>query len=106
LSLSSSSTLPIGVGFLTFNPVNFVEGVIPVLLEHKPIAVWLFAPTFRDQHAEIIAALKDAGKVWGLKVFIQIGSVQTARDAVEDGCDILVCREQMLAAIRVRRVQV
>jgi nitronate monooxygenase len=90
LSLPSSSTLPIGVGFLTFNPVNFVNEVIPVLLEHKPIAVWLFAPASRDQHAEIITALKAAGKVWGLKVFVQIGSVQTAREAVEDGCDILV----------------
>lgn len=90
MSLPISNTLPIGVGFLTFNPVNFVKGVIPVLLEHKPIAVWLFAPASRDQHAEIITALKTAGKVWGLKVFVQIGSVQTAREAVEDGCDILV----------------
>lgn len=87
---TSSSTLPIGVGFLTFDGVNFAQGIIPLLLEHKPIAVWLFAPASRDKHAEIIPALKAAGKEWGLKVFVQIGSVRAAREAVEDGCDILV----------------
>jgi nitronate monooxygenase len=91
LSLPSSSiALPISVGFLTFDPVSFAEGIIPLLLVHKPIAVWLFAPASRDQHTKIITALKAAGEQLGLKVFVQVGSVQTAKEAVEDGCDILV----------------
>ncbi|KAE9372832.1 putative 2-nitropropane dioxygenase family oxidoreductase [Stipitochalara longipes BDJ] len=87
---SSSDILPIGVGFLTFDPINFSQAIVPLLVEYKPIAVWLFAPASRDQHAGIITALKAAGRAWGLKVFVQIGSVQAAREAVNDGCDILV----------------
>ncbi|KAL9122313.1 MAG: hypothetical protein Q9187_001141, partial [Circinaria calcarea] len=53
-------------------------------------AIWLFAPASRDQHAGIIPAIKSAGASWGLRVFVQVGNVQAAREAVEDGCDILV----------------
>lgn len=91
LDLSDSkSTLPIGIGFITFRPENFNEAIIPVLSTHRPAAIWLFAPASRDQHAGIIPAIKSAGKSWGLRVFVQVGNVQAAREAVEDGCDILV----------------
>ena len=90
LKLSSHETLPIGVGFITFRPANFIQGIVPVLSEHRPAAVWLFAPATRDQHAEIIPALKTAGITWGLKVFVQVGNLQSAREAVEDGADVLV----------------
>ena len=79
-----------GVGFITFRPEGFVQNIIPVVSEHRPAAIWLFAPASRDQHAEIVPALKSAGAAWGLKVFVQVGTVQSAREAVEDGCDVLV----------------
>jgi len=91
LKLPNQQTpLPLGIGFITSRPTNFVGGVIPMLSEHRPAAVWLFAPPNRACHAEIIPALKSAGRAWGLKVFVQIGSVKAAREAVQDGADVLV----------------
>ena len=84
------STLPIGIGFITFRPEGFIQNVIPLVSTHRPAAVWLFAPAYRNQHPEIVLALKSAGASWGLKVFVQVGTVQAAREAVEDGCDVLV----------------
>jgi nitronate monooxygenase len=63
---------------------------VPVISEHRVAAVWLFAPAKLTCHAEIIPALKAAGQSWGLKVFVQVGSVQSAKEAVEDGADVLV----------------
>jgi nitronate monooxygenase len=85
-------TLPLGVGFITSlcKPADFIQNFLPVISEHRVAAIWLFAPPNRECHAEIIPALKAAGKAWGLKVFVQIGSVQSAREAVEDGADVLV----------------
>lgn len=82
--------LPIGVGFLMFRPKNFLESIVPVLHEYRPAAVWLFAAENRAQYTNIIPLLKAEGKAWGLKVFVQVGSVKDAREAVEDGTDVLV----------------
>jgi len=87
-----SQIVPIGVGFITTKgeSSDFIANVLPVILKHRVAAVWLFAPSKRQCHASIIPALKQAGLEWGLKVFVQVGSVQSAREAVEDGADILV----------------
>lgn len=61
-----------------------------MIIIHRPAAVWLFAPSSRAQHSALIPALKSAGKSWNLKVLTQIGNVQAAREAVEDGSDVLV----------------
>ncbi|KAH8601675.1 putative 2-nitropropane dioxygenase family oxidoreductase [Bisporella sp. PMI_857] len=93
LNLSDpKSTLPIGIGLITAVPekLNILDGVVPLVREHRPAAVWLFAPPHRDCHAQIIPQLKSAGQEWGLKVFIQVGTVQAAREAIQDGCDVLV----------------
>lgn len=84
--------LPIGVGFITTLcvPADFIQNFLPVISEHRLAAVWLFAPPNRECHAELIPALKAAGKTWDLKVFVQVGSVETAREAIEDGADVLV----------------
>jgi nitronate monooxygenase len=94
LKIPSDSVLPIGVGFITAKciPADFIGNFIPVILEHRPAAVWLAFPPNRECHAEIIPALKTAGKAWRLKVFVQVGSVQTAREAVEDGADVVVAQ--------------
>lgn len=86
----SEATLPVGVGFITFGPGNPIPALLPVLSTHRPAAVWLFGPASRDQHATLIRAFKAAGASWNLKVFVQVGTVQAAREAVEDGCDVVV----------------
>lgn len=87
---NSQSTLPIGIGFITFGPGDPIPTVLPLLFAHRPAAVWLFAPASRAQHAALITVFKAAGASWGLKVFVQVGTVQAAREAVEDGCDVVV----------------
>lgn len=86
----AEETLPIGVGFLMLRPENFLQGIIPVLHEHRPAAVWLFAVESRQQYSNVIPSLKKEGKAWGLRVFVQVGSVKGAREAVEDGADVVV----------------
>lgn len=92
LALPAGATLPLGVGFLTFKPANFLDAVAPALAAHRPAAVWLFAPAERGHHARVIPALKAAGEPWGLRVFVMVGTVQAAREAVADGADVLVAQ--------------
>jgi len=92
LGISAVKPLPIGVGFITTLPerLNIAGGVLPLIATHRPSAVWLFAPPTETVHAEFIPLLHAAGKDWGLKVFVQVGSVAAARQAVQDGADVLV----------------
>jgi nitronate monooxygenase len=92
LKLPEGVPLPIGVGFLTFESANFIPAITPILTEHKPVAIWLFAPASREDHAAIIPRLKGLGESWKLKVWVQIGSVQAAQEAVEDGADVIVAQ--------------
>jgi nitronate monooxygenase len=64
---------------------NFVQ----LVNEHRPVAVWLFAYTRRSQHAELIHALQKTSRDWGLKVIVQVGTVESAKEAIDDGADIL-----------------
>jgi nitronate monooxygenase len=86
---------PLGVGFiLCHSSANqFEETALPLLLEHSPQAVWLFAPgPDPEEGAElqtgIVAALKHAG----FTVFVQVGTVSAARQAVKDGADVVVAQ--------------
>jgi nitronate monooxygenase len=74
--------------------VTFIESIRPILQEHKPIAVWLFAPVPEksSSHSKIIPELRSLGSSWGLKVFVQVGSVTAARDAANDGADVIVAQ--------------
>jgi nitronate monooxygenase len=91
LSIPENEVLPIGIGFITIRPASdLIKHAIPIVVEHKPAVVWLFAPSSRDQHSELIPAFKAAGRDWGLKVFVQVGTVQAAREAVQDGVDVVV----------------
>lgn len=56
-----------------------------------PQAVWLFAPdpsATPRAHPDIIAACHDHG----FKVFVQVGTVAAAREAVRDGADVIVAQ--------------
>lgn len=82
-----------GVGFLTFHPSvsMFSQTAIPLVVKYKPAAVWLFAPDPNTNiHREIIKTLHDVGVSWNIKIFVQVGSVAGARDAINDGADAIV----------------
>ncbi|KAJ6445039.1 2-nitropropane dioxygenase protein [Purpureocillium lavendulum] len=85
--------MPVGVGFITCHETvsNFKETVMPLLEAHKPVAVWLFAPDPQARpraHPDIIRRLHSSG----IKAIIQVGSVAAAREAIEDGADIIVAQ--------------
>ncbi|KAJ5661694.1 uncharacterized protein N7477_009310 [Penicillium maclennaniae] len=92
LKIADSGTLPIGVGFITFKPSGFEENVVPLLDKHRVSAVWLSFPNEDADHTSIIAAIRDARvkSEWPVKVFVQVGTVQGAATAAEQGADVIV----------------
>ncbi|RSL62559.1 hypothetical protein CEP53_004734 [Fusarium sp. AF-6] len=83
--------LRVGTSFVTGHRSigHFAETALPILAKHRPAAVWLFAPDGDVKpHRSIIATLKglDVPPV----VFVQVGNVAAAREAVLDGADVLV----------------
>ncbi|GME41532.1 inosine monophosphate dehydrogenase [Neofusicoccum parvum] len=93
LSLPSPTTpLPLGVGLLTLTPTDLLPAILPILAAHRPAAVWLFAPPSGAAHAALIPALRDAGREWGLRVVVQVGSVAAAREAAGQGADGVVAQ--------------
>ncbi|KAL7814575.1 hypothetical protein V8C44DRAFT_34861 [Trichoderma aethiopicum] len=102
-SSSSSATTPsghlrIGVGFLTCHPsiAHFAATALPIVKKHRPAAVWLFAPHERIRpQGEIVRLLKGLGTAEGgeaPRVFVQVGNVAAAREAIADGADAVVCQ--------------
>ncbi|KAL5090885.1 hypothetical protein Trisim1_003853 [Trichoderma cf. simile WF8] len=90
---TSSGHLAIGCGFLSCHSSigNFAATALPVIQKHKPAAVWLFAPheSIRPQK-EIVRLLK--GLETAPRVFIQVGNVTAAAEAIKDGADVIVCQ--------------
>ncbi|GFF60166.1 nitronate monooxygenase [Aspergillus udagawae] len=84
-----NAPLPIGVGCLTMKSDTWKDNFVQLVNEHRPVAVWLFAYTRRSQHAELIHALQKTSSDWGLKVIVQVGTVESAKEAIDDGADIL-----------------
>jgi nitronate monooxygenase len=93
---TAEATLPIGVGFLMMltSSDEFVDNLSALLQRHKPCAIWLFCPepSTPTVHSAIIPRLRDLGSSWGLKIWVQVGSVSAARDAANDGADIIVAQ--------------
>lgn len=88
-----SGHLRIGAGFLTCHSsvVNFEFTTLPIIQKHKPAAVWLFAPheSIRPQR-EIVRLLK--GLETPPRVFIQVGNATAAKEAIDDGADVVVAQ--------------
>lgn len=87
------SHLPVGVGFITGHKSVglFSETVLPIIRKHAPAAVWLFAPDGNVKpHGGIIKSLR--GLDLPPAVFVQVGNVAAAREAVQDGADVIVCQ--------------
>lgn len=90
---TDNGVLPIGFGFLTWHPsiTHFSETVLPIVKEYRPAAVWLFAPGEElKPHKDIITSLKTLNP--SPAVFVQVGNVSAARDAAQDGADVIVCQ--------------
>lgn len=87
----ASHPLKIGASFVTGHGSigQFQETALPILKKHRPAAVWLFAPDGDVKpHKAMIAAIKSLDQP--PKIFVQVGNVESAREAVEDGADVLV----------------
>lgn len=109
ITLFDESILPIGVGLITcrsLSHIYFVSDVLPLLHEYRPCSVWLFAPdpVTPSIHAEIINSIRshytsstDSINAWHkwtrhVKIWIQVGTVAAARQAVRDGADVVVAQ--------------
>ncbi|KAJ4396035.1 hypothetical protein N0V93_000251 [Gnomoniopsis smithogilvyi] len=93
LTEMSLTPAPVGVGFLTSHKSvsSFRENVLPILEKYMPQAVWLFAPdpdTSPRAQPEVIAVCHEHG----FKVFVQVGTVAAAREAAQDGADVIVAQ--------------
>jgi nitronate monooxygenase len=86
-ALSSSTVLPVGVGFLPF--VLKLEDVLPVIEEFKPAVVWLFAAKELDHYAEWAAATRKISPE--SKIWIQVGSVAAALQVAKTAKPDVLC---------------
>ncbi|RBR13795.1 uncharacterized protein FIESC28_08002 [Fusarium coffeatum] len=87
----SDGTLPVGASFITsHNSMSyFQETALPLIAKNRPAAIWLFAPDGDlKPHSKIIPSLKSLEHP--PVVFVQVGNVAAAREAVQDGADVLV----------------
>lgn len=91
----SRPPLPIGVGFLTLlaTPDAYRANVLPILRKHRPAFVWLFGSD-PSEYGPLIALFHDecAEFCGGLKVFVQVGTVEAARQAARAGADVVVAQ--------------
>ncbi|CAI7658459.1 unnamed protein product [Penicillium viridicatum] len=92
LGLADGSPLPLGVGFITFQPDGFIDNTIPILQKHRVGAVWLSFPQADADHLPIIKAIQKAQESsdWDIKIFVQVGTIKAAEEALKQGVDVLV----------------
>lgn len=92
LGLTDSSPLPLGVGFITFQPDGIIDNAIPILQKHRVGAVWLSFPRADTDHLPIIKAIQKAqgSSDWDTKIFVQVGTIKAAEEALKQGVDVLV----------------
>ncbi|KAI9695336.1 MAG: hypothetical protein M1820_008688 [Bogoriella megaspora] len=93
LLIQPEQTLPIVLGFITFLPSfqHALDTVPPLLEKYRVAGVWLSFPQ-EDIHGGVIEKFKKIGAEWGLKVFVQVGTVKAARDAATQGADVIVAQ--------------
>ncbi|KAK0701468.1 FMN-dependent 2-nitropropane dioxygenase [Apiosordaria backusii] len=89
------TALPVGVGFILCHEstaTHFISNAIPVLQEHSPQAVWLFAPRVEDVEKGVIKEIVERLHDNGFVVFYQVGTVKAVKEAVRDGADVVVAQ--------------
>ncbi|KAB8211624.1 hypothetical protein BDV34DRAFT_208756 [Aspergillus parasiticus] len=84
--------LPIGVGCLMLQPEGLIDNVLPILCAARVTGIWLAFPKNGSDHGPIITAVHQLREKenWEVKVFVQVGTVQAAREAIDYGADVLV----------------
>ncbi|KAB8246309.1 hypothetical protein BDV35DRAFT_380737 [Aspergillus flavus] len=84
--------LPIGVGCLMLQPEGLIDNVLPILCAARVTGIWLAFPNNGSDHGPIITAVHQLREKenWDVKVFVQVGTVQAAREAIDYGADVLV----------------
>ncbi|KAG5988138.1 hypothetical protein E4U43_004828, partial [Claviceps pusilla] len=90
---SPTGRINVGVSFITGHEsiTRFRDTALPVLRNLRPTALWLFAPDEAVKpHGAIIRAVKRLDPA--PRIFVQVGNVAAAREAVLDGADVLVCQ--------------
>ncbi|KAH6617293.1 hypothetical protein F5144DRAFT_606799 [Chaetomium tenue] len=93
LPIPPTTPLPLGVGFILCHPSfapYFLTTTLPLLLAHRPTAIWLFAPLPTDLTSGAVRTVIAALRAEGFVVFFQVGTVAAARQALFDGADGLV----------------
>ncbi|KAE8420337.1 hypothetical protein BDV36DRAFT_281649 [Aspergillus pseudocaelatus] len=89
---SPDEKLPIGVGCLLLQPEGLIDNVLPILCAARVTGIWLSFPKNGADQAPIITAVHQLREKesWDVKVFVQVGTVQAAREAIDYGADVLV----------------
>ncbi|KAI2613204.1 FMN-dependent 2-nitropropane dioxygenase [Hypoxylon fragiforme] len=99
----SDRPLPIGVAFVMYAPsaAHFADTTLPILLKHRPAAIWLFAPapSAPDTLPNTLKALRlgfksssSSEEEWTPKLVVQVGSVAAALGAAQHGADVVVAQ--------------
>lgn len=84
---SRPDTLPIGIGFINWGAD--LTAALPLIVQYRPAAIWFFAPSSTASLAEWTAKVRAASPQ--TRIWVQIGSVQEARDVVRAASpDVLV----------------
>ena len=93
LSVETGSPVPVAVGFITHHSSfkHVLETVPPLLEKYRVAGAWLAFPQ-PGAHVDVIEELKKRGKAWGLKIFVQVGNVAAAKEAVAHGADVIVAQ--------------
>lgn len=73
-------------------PEGLIDNVLPILCAARVTGIWLAFPNNGSDHGPIITAVHQLREKenWDVKVFVQVGTVQAAREAIDYGADVLV----------------
>ncbi|KNG83756.1 2-nitropropane dioxygenase precursor [Aspergillus nomiae NRRL 13137] len=84
--------LPVGVGCLMLRPEGLIENVLPILCAARTTGICLSFPANASEYVPVITAVHRLRERenWDVKVFVQVGTVQAAREAIGYGVDVLV----------------
>ena len=90
--------LPVGVGLIMCHATShetFGDALLSVLASFRVSSLWLFAPPEGSPvHRGFIDRARKTGGEWGekVRVWVQVGTVAAAREAVRDGADVVVAQ--------------
>ncbi|GMG51575.1 unnamed protein product [Aspergillus oryzae var. brunneus] len=90
--LASAVSSAGGYGCLMLQPEGLIDNVLPILCAARVTGIWLAFPNNGSDHGPIITAVHQLREKenWDVKVFVQVGTVQAAREAIDYGADVLV----------------